>query len=85
MHQSHEELIKSSEKKEKLERALRYKLEIQNRRLQEENQCLKGSFSTDQSFKHVLSNIKLSFTEQIESGSVMKREVCSMNWLIIVN
>ncbi|XP_017480310.1 PREDICTED: angiomotin-like [Rhagoletis zephyria] len=53
VHQSHEELIKSSEKKEKLERALRYKLEIQNRRLQEENQCLK---------------------EQIESGSVMKRE-----------
>lgn len=42
VHQSHEELIKSSDKKEKLELALRHKLEIQNRRLQEENRCLKG-------------------------------------------
>ena len=44
VHQSHEELMRSSEKKEKLERAIRYKLEIEVRRLQEENRCLKGKF-----------------------------------------
>jgi len=44
VHQSHEELMRSSEKKEKLERAIRYKLEIDSRRLQEQNRYLKGIF-----------------------------------------
>lgn len=47
VHQSHEELIQTSEKKEKLEKALRYKFEIQIKRLQEENRCLKGIFNSN--------------------------------------
>ncbi len=42
VHQSHEELMRSSEKKEKLERAIRYKLEIDSRRLHEQNAHLKS-------------------------------------------
>jgi len=42
VHQSHEELMRSSEKKEKLERAIRYKMEIDAKRLQEQNKLLKG-------------------------------------------
>lgn len=41
VHQSHEELIRSADKKEKLERAVRYKLEIELRRLQAQNKDLK--------------------------------------------
>lgn len=44
VHQSHEELMHSSEKKEKLERAIRYKLEIDIKRLQDQNKILKGNF-----------------------------------------
>lgn len=41
MHQSYEDLMHSAIKKEKLEKALRYKLEIEIRKLQEENRLLK--------------------------------------------
>lgn len=44
MHQSHEELIRSAEKKEKLERAVRYKLEIELRRLQAHNKELREQY-----------------------------------------
>ena len=42
MHLSHEELMRSSDKKEKLERAIRYKLEIDARRLYQQNRDLKS-------------------------------------------
>lgn len=41
MYQAHEELRSSAEKKEKLERAVRYKLEIEVRRLLAQNKDLK--------------------------------------------
>jgi len=43
VYEAHFELIKSAEKKEKLERAVRYKLEIEVKRLQAENEELQGS------------------------------------------
>lgn len=41
VHQAYEDLMKSSEKKEKLERAIRYKLEIEIKSLKDENKTLK--------------------------------------------
>lgn len=41
MYQAHEDLRQSAEKKEKLERAVRYKLEIEVRRLLQQNKDLK--------------------------------------------
>lgn len=41
VHTAHEDLMKSSEKKEKLERAIRYKLEIEIKSARDENKSLK--------------------------------------------
>lgn len=46
VHQSHEELMRTSDKKERLERAIRYKLEIDSRRLHEQNRDLKNQLDT---------------------------------------
>lgn len=62
VHHSHEELIQSSLKKEKLERAIRYKLEIELRRLQEQNQNLKRELLTEIS-NH---NFKFFLLEQFD-------------------
>lgn len=51
--------MRSSEKKEKLERAIRYKLEIEVRRLQDENRCLKDQLESNVS-KVSLNSIDLS-------------------------
>ena len=45
VHKSMEELMMSSEKKERLERAIRYKLEIESRRLQQQNRDLKSCYN----------------------------------------
>ncbi|XP_022248541.1 uncharacterized protein LOC106465007 [Limulus polyphemus] len=58
VHQSHEELVRSSEKREKLERAIRTHLEMEIRRQQENNRELKGQLeaATSQLTKRSLTD-----------------------------
>lgn len=76
VHQSHEEMMKSSEKKEKLEKALRLKLEFQLRRFQEENRCLKEQIDSN------ANKSTTNFEEQNVDLLELKKEISKRDILI---
>lgn len=70
VHLSHEELIRSSEKTEKLERAVRYKLEIELRRLQAQNRELEQHNAALQAIAH-----KTKATNGQDDNEIQKRDL----------
>ncbi|XP_054167372.1 angiomotin-like [Oppia nitens] len=76
VHQSHEDLMRSSEKKEKLERVIRYKLEIDVRRLQDQNRDLKIQFES------ALSHISKRPISESLDDSELKKEIGKRDVLI---